>query len=578
MVDVTHSSDFAPSGLIRGVWASRAGDFSKAKIAVLFVALMAIVSIPVLLNPLPPISDYINHLARMHVIATIGSDPNLSRFYEIDWQVIPNLMMDLIVPAFARVMGIYQAGELYTLLSFALILSGTVALHRQLFGRWSPLPLVAAVLLYNTDFLVGTMNYVFGIGLMLWALAAWIRLRERSWALRLSVSALMAVGLFFCHLFVLGVYAVGLFAFETQRLWSKYSQLRASSGAATANSALPRLLIDYAATGLPFVPVLALLLMSPTSGLSDRYWEFAGKFDGLVYVVKAYSNTIALAVTAIIALSVIWALMARALAFHAFGLVLLVVGAVVYLALPRVMFDTYMVDQRLPIALAFMLLASLNLDFRSRAIRLGFAVGLVLLLGVRVAEVETNWSQLSGNVQSFRQSVQLLDKGSKVVVAYADPNAGDSVRDYGLMHADCIATIERSALVTTAFTVVGKQVMHARAAFRDRVDTQDGTPPSIAAMLRVAHRQDADIRDYWRNWTTDYDYLYVLFTEPGFRKSRSREPARSLCRRPVHALPHREDADDGCQQAGEVADSSSGRKIRFHSSFNPYARLLPVAP
>ncbi|MGH7248928.1 MAG: hypothetical protein ACREH9_12560, partial [Pseudomonadota bacterium] len=194
--------------------APRAGSFSKAKIAALFVVLMAIVSVPIVLNPVPPISDYIDHLARMHIIATIGNDPFLHRYYEIDWQVIPNLMMDLIVPLFARVINVYVAGQVYTLLSFALILSGAVALHRQLFGRWSAMPLIASVLLYNGVFLVGTMNYVFGIGLMLWALAVWVALRERPWWLRLPVSLLFVLGLFYCHLFALGVYAVGLFALE----------------------------------------------------------------------------------------------------------------------------------------------------------------------------------------------------------------------------------------------------------------------------------------------------------------------------------------------------------------------------
>ena len=174
-LDLTLSAD-AACGLARTVAAARArpGDLSKRKIAILFVVLLAIVSIPILLNPLPPISDYINHLARMHVIATINSDPDLHRYYEIDWQVIPNLMMDLILPLFVRVMNVYLAGQAYTLLSFALIVSGTLALHRQLFGRWSVLPLIAFALLYNDIFLIGTMNYVFGIGLMLWALAAWI--------------------------------------------------------------------------------------------------------------------------------------------------------------------------------------------------------------------------------------------------------------------------------------------------------------------------------------------------------------------------------------------------------------------
>src|SRR5437899_3062198 len=192
--------------------------FSARQIAALFVTLAAIASVPILLYPWPPLSDYINHLARMHVIATIRSDPNLALFYEVEWQVIPNLMMDLIVPILQRVMNIYLAGQIYTIMSFVLILSGTLALNRQLYGHWSVLPLIAFPLLYNNVFIVGTMNYVFGIGLALWALAVWAGLRERALPLRLAVSTLFVLALFFCHLFSVGLYALGLFAFEVQRL------------------------------------------------------------------------------------------------------------------------------------------------------------------------------------------------------------------------------------------------------------------------------------------------------------------------------------------------------------------------
>jgi hypothetical protein len=518
MADVTHSFSFVPAGAVtRSASAPRAGDFSRTKIAVLFVVLMVIASIPILLNPLPPISDYINHLARMQVIATINSDPDLARYYEIDWQVIPNLMMDLIVPLFARVMNIYLAGQIYTLLSFALILSGTVALHRQLFGRWSALPLIASVLLYNTVFLVGTMNYVFGIGLLLWAMAAWVGLRDRGPVLRLLMSTLSALGLFFCHLFALGVYAVGLLAFESHRLWTGYARVRRTSGRAAARRALPSLVLDFVITGVPFLPVLALLLMSPTRGLWDFYWEPYGKLDGLLFVVEVYSHAFALVFVAAVALAMGWALRHRALSFHAFGFVLLAIGAVIYIVLPRVMFETYMVDQRLPISLAFILVACINVDFRHPIMRRSFAVVLVAFAVLRVAEVEDTWSRLSGTTQSFLQSVQLLNRGAKVAVAYDDPTGGDQLRDYGLVHADCIAIIERSALVTTAFTVEGKQVLHARVPYRSRVDTQDGTPPMIGRMVQVATDIDNDAHDYWRRWPSDYDYLYVLFTNPDFQ-------------------------------------------------------------
>lgn len=526
MLVLTHSPGFAPNFTLADAPADvrsarRAAGFSKTRIAALFAVLFGIAAIPILLNPLPPISDYVNHLARMHIIAAGSSDPLLHRYYEVNWQVIPNLMMDMVVPLFERVMNVYLAGQAYTLISFALIISGTLALHRALFGRWSPLPLIAFPLLYNDMFLVGTMNFVFGIGLMLWALAAWVGLRERSRILRLSVSALFVLGLFFCHLFVLGVYAIGLFAFESHRLCAAYLSIRRVSGRAAARRALRGLILDYVLTGLPFLPAPLLLMLSPTSGLWDFDWSLQGKGDGALAAIRAYSNVLAYVFAAILAGAAALALRYRALSFHGFGWVLFPLGVLTYLALPQVIFDTYLADQRMPISLAFMLIACLDVDFRSRMVRWAFAAAVVLIVTARVAEVEYVWAPLSAGIESFRQSVELLNRGAKVAVAYADAKGGDSLRDYGLVHADCIAVIERSALVTTEFTVVGKQILHARPAWRDRVDTEDGTPPTIGELVRVADRPNSaradSFDDYWGRWTADYDYLYVLFTRPNFK-------------------------------------------------------------
>src|SRR5262249_24763265 len=202
----------------------RSTDFSGPQTPLLFGFFALVPSIPATPPPPPPLSDYVNHLARMHVIATIGNDPDLSRFYEIDWQIVPNLMMDLVVPRLARFMTVYHAGQVFTVATFVLILSGTLALNRALFGAWSVLPLVGFPLLYNHIFLVGVMNYMFGIGLALWALAAWVWLRERMWPLRLVVSTAFVLTIFFCHLFAVGLYGLGLFAIELHRLWESHDR------------------------------------------------------------------------------------------------------------------------------------------------------------------------------------------------------------------------------------------------------------------------------------------------------------------------------------------------------------------
>jgi hypothetical protein len=507
-----------PSSIASSIAGTGAGsvpfvDFTSRQIAVLFVVLTAITSIPIVMHPWLPLSDYMNHLARMYIIAGIGNDAEITRFYEIDWQLIPNLMMDLVVPPLQRLMNVYVAGQVYIVLSFVLILSGTLALNRQLFGRWSVLPLIAFPLLYNKVFMIGTLNYVFGIGLALWALAVWVQLRERPMALRLAVSAAFVMALYLCHLFALGLYGLGLLAYELYRLGTIYADARRGYARRRSFASL----FDFVVTGLPFLPVLPLLLMSPTWGLRGVFsWELNGKLDGIVFAVEAYSHFAGLAMTGVVAFAAGWAIHKQALKFHPFGFVLLAVGGLAYFAMPRIIFDTYMADQRMPIAIAFMAVACAHINMRHPQVRRGFATVLVLMLAIRVFEVNTVWAEMSRVTTSFKESVRHIDRGAKVMVAYGDSQAGEESRDQPLVHAASLAVIERGALVTTNFTVPGKQVLRARGDYRAQVDTHDGTPPGIEELLDVVE-DPASARDvYWKHWTADYDYLYVLFTEPNY--------------------------------------------------------------
>jgi hypothetical protein len=182
------------------------------------------------------------------------------------------------------------------------------------------------------------------------------------------------------------------------------------------------------------------------------------------------------------------------------------------MALPRMLFATYMADQRLPIALAFMLIACLDVDMGHRLVRRGFLAVLFVLVVVRVIEVDSNWAALSGASQEFRDSVKRIKRGSTVLVVYAGEWVA-GVRDLGLVHAPCLAMIERSALVTTAFTVEGKQVMHVRPPYRGQVDTEDGVPPTIDQIVLSAERHVDDDKAYWHGWEKRFDYVYVLFTD-----------------------------------------------------------------
>ncbi len=480
----------------------RIADFSPGQIAILLVVLLLLTTIPVWTHPIPPLSDYINHLGRMHVISQGGADANLARYYQIDWQIVPNLMMDLVIPPLGRIMTIFHAGQVFTVLLFAAIASGTLALHRALFGRWSVVPLAALPLLYNHIFLVGVMNYLFGIGVALWALAAWIALRDRAWPWRLGVATVLMVVMFFCHLFAVGLYGIGLLAYELWRLWL-----------ARDEAWLPRI-IDFCASGLPFLVCLPLLLASPTLKLAgENYWEPRGKIDGLMYAIQVYSDIATFALVTVMTVAIAWAVRHRLMRLHPVGLLILAVGGLVYLAMPRTLFASYMADQRLPIALAFMLVAAADLRMPTRIVRRGFIAVLLTLLAVRVIEVDTMWSQLSTTTREFRNSIKRVTPGAKILVAYADNTTGDDASDLGLVHAACLAMIDRAALVTTAFTVQGKQILSVKPGFRSLVDTDDGSPPSISQLIVEAEHPAPGRTNYWKTWPDRYDYVYVLFTQ-----------------------------------------------------------------
>ena len=294
---------------------------------------------------------------------------------------------------------------------------------------------------------------------------------------------------------------MGLIAYEFWYLWLKREE------------SWRRLAAEFCSAGLPFLVVVPLMLASPTLQLAtENDWEAQGKLEGLLYAIEVYSDVVAFLIAGAIIAAAAWAAPRRLMRLHPVGWPLLFIAIAVYLAMPQKLFGSFIADQRLPIAIAFMMVATVDLRLPQREVRRAFIALVLMLLVVRVIEVNVWWSDLSSITKQFRTSVKRIAPGSKVLVAYADNTSGIDVNDLGLVHAACIAMIERSALVTTAFTVPGKQIMHVRPDFLGMVDTEDDIPPSISQLVIEATRPNTQAIDYWRGWTGKYDYLYVLFT------------------------------------------------------------------
>lgn len=469
--------------------------------AIAVACLTFLVTLPVATVPVPPLTDFVNHLARMGILADIGTNTALARTYAIEWAVIPNLIMDVMVPPLVHHLGLPGAGQLFLTMMVLLLVTGPMAIHRALWGRFSPWPLLAFPLVYNGIFLYGLVNYLLGVGIALWGVALWIALRDRSVARRGLASAVIVLVLFLCHLFAVGLYGLTLLAFELWRL----AQRR---GAWTWR--------DVAAFALPFAPVIPLILASPTLGLSKiNLWESHGKLDGLYLTVQLYRDPVDMVFAAILVGATVWLAKRDLLRLHGAGWVLLALGGVVFLAMPRQLFGSWIADQRLPVALVFLTIGFVAPELRGRLSRGAFYAFIAGLTLARTVEVQANWLDLADITADMRAAVGRMPRGATVLVAHADEPAGGMVMEQALSHAPSWAVIDRDALVSTIFAVPGKQVLAIRPEFADLVDRDDGDPPTVSQLLASIDGPVPGAARFWDAWPGRYDFVYILYTRPG---------------------------------------------------------------
>src|ERR1700736_3364681 len=98
-------------------------------------------AVPPFSTVLPPLVDYPNHLARLHLIAEGGN-----AFYAVRWAPLPDLAADLVGPALAYLVPLEIAGKLFLVITFALIAGGTLWLNKVATGRGRWWPLLAFAL------------------------------------------------------------------------------------------------------------------------------------------------------------------------------------------------------------------------------------------------------------------------------------------------------------------------------------------------------------------------------------------------------------------------------------------------
>jgi hypothetical protein len=477
-------------------------------------AACAILLVPLFLVDVPPLLDYPNHLARMYVLAFGAHDPVLSRMYQQHWAIIPNLAIDLVMPAMLHLMPLAIAGRIVLAVTLLLPVVGAIVYHRVAFGVRSYWPLTAALGAYNTLFLFGFMNFLLSLGMALLAAAAWLRWRDRHPVWVTGGGALAAVAIFFMHLFGLVFLAVLVGSEELVRM----RNIRR-----LGEKMVPYLLRRICMATLVMAPPVALLLAAPLGHLdgATRYRPLWHKLYGLAEPFLAYDGFADVLTGGMffLGLYVIWR---QGRLRFASGIVsALVLLFAVYLLCPFAMKGTGFIDARFPVMLGLLLFAGVNpVGVSARARRMLGAV-LALVFIARTASLGTVWFDHNRDLADFRQVIASVQPGDRVLVVSVDPQdapgywsqvpRGRRVPGFFRLdfHLPALLTIERHAFIPYLFTVAAKQPLLVRPPY-DRIAVPEGQPPDWQSLVQGINVHPVTPAPYLADWQRHFDDVLLL--------------------------------------------------------------------
>jgi hypothetical protein len=486
--DLQHETDKRPFG----------SDHTVA--AGVFILLTAASLLPVFLTPIPAMVDYVNHLARMYILARNGS-ADANPYYQVAWALYPDLAMDLLIPQMARLVSVENATRLFLLLSQILIIGGALALERVVKGRMHFAGFAALMVLYCLPFSWGFVNFEFGLGVALWGIAGYLMAAERAWPMRFIVNAVFVTALFAAHFFALGVYGATLGLYELRRAYDRKLPYRA-------------VLLRLVLLAIPVLALLGLMLSTAGSiGSEGSSWLFAFKPIWLFRIMNGYNLKVSAASSLVLLTLLYIAIKHRVLKLQPAGIWLAAGFSFLYLAIPSQLLGTSFSDLRMIPAAALILPAFCTLSLANRRWTMATLATVAVITLANLAVTCSVWLPYRADYAAIIASFQKIDRGSKILVGGSgeegDPPFNDLTR-YPMFYAPTLAVHYANAFVPNLFTAVGKQPVQARSSV-GRLAIPYGGPVPLSALTAIAEgRPPSHVPPFISAWPQDYDYLYVL--------------------------------------------------------------------
>lgn len=424
-----------------------------------FVSIAVVVSllVPIWVAGLPPLSDYINHLARAHVLAHLGDSPAYREAYTSAWGLYPNLAYDLFATPLASVLDVVLVGKLFLTLTVLVWCAGCHALGRAALGRASWRAPIACFFVACEPFLLGYANFTFGVGVVLLATACLLRSRSEGRTRTLALAAGLGLVAAVSHAAAIVTFCLIAASFGSSRI-------RESGGLKAA--------ISEAAVAIPGALYFLMWIASQADHSKDRSWASPGTSlraltTSITPSYEPWADPLVLGGLALAAGLAFW--LARPLRpTLALALASALCAVAVFIA-PADFGGSYEANGRYALGAWVMgLFALKQVEVNVRKLTAPIAIAIATLFA-RQALVTRAWLRLSGELEAERALLRTLPERAVLAnVTFLDARASRSarMRELALLHAPALAVIDRDATLPTLYAIAGVQpIAHKRARY-----------------------------------------------------------------------------------------------------------------
>jgi hypothetical protein len=439
----------------------------------LFIAAFCI--LPLLLTAHLPLVDLPNHLARQVIIRDLPNSPYLQQFYQVQWDLVPNIGLEIFLLGARTFVSIDLAVRLFCIVTILMLFYGTRLVNREFSEGRSRLYRIAPLLCYGGPFQYGFLSFCFGIGFALLAFGAYLRLRRLALPAVVVIFAPAAFLLLLCHLAAFGLFAAAVGALELARAFEAEGRR------------IPQILgavRGLSRAGCCLIPPFALFVaFSPTTvaGHETRFSTLQQKIESIAAITLFSAPALELSLLLLALAGLIIALLMRVVRFRTEGLAILAAQALIWLMLPRVAMAGGFIDYRVPWAMSFFLLASLvPVPGPSR---LAARIGILFcsLATLRIASICFFWLAWEPALSAIDQSLATLPLGSRLMVVLGHPASTSSGRRPALEHVAAYAVARRQAFEPGIFADIPGQILHLQPHYKRPWSETPGSLDSLPA-------------------------------------------------------------------------------------------------